>query len=185
MTDFNPYRRKFVMSGAALTAGTLLLPSTGWAQHVTNFGTRELSLVNAHTNEAVSDCYFDGNNYVPSVLDSFNHLCRDFRRNEAIALDPKLYDQLVAIKALVGSSNPCIILSGYRSKKTNDMLRRRGGGQALHSYHIKGQAIDFMIEGVPLKKLRKAAMSLKAGGVGYYSRSHFIHIDTGPVRHWG
>ncbi|RXJ74212.1 hypothetical protein CS022_03840 [Veronia nyctiphanis] len=185
MNDFNPNRRKFVMSGAALATGALILPSSVWAQGSVSPDIRELSLFNAHTSESASECYFDGSGYVPSALKVFNHLCRDHRQNKSIDLDPRLYDQLVAIKHILKTDKRCVVLSGYRSEETNNMLRKRGGGQALKSFHITGQAIDFTIEGIPLKRIRQAAMSLKAGGVGFYPKSNFIHIDTGPVRYWG
>ncbi len=83
-----------------------------------------------------------------------------------------------------GTNKPVQLISGYRSLDTNDELRARSRGVAKHSYHTKGQAMDFHIEGISLSNIRKAALSMRAGGVGYYPRSNFVHIDTGPVRHW-
>ncbi|VDZ68857.1 FIG001587: exported protein (plasmid) [Klebsiella aerogenes] len=83
-----------------------------------------------------------------------------------------------------GTNKPVQLISGYRSVDTNDELRARSRGVAKHSYHTKGQAMDFHIEGVALSNIRKAALSMRSGGVGYYPRSNFVHIDTGPVRHW-
>ena len=88
------------------------------------------------------------------------------------------------LQGLLGTSKPVQLISGYRSIDTNNELRARSRGVAKKSYHTRGQAMDFHIEGVSLANIRKAALSMRAGGVGYYPRSNFVHIDTGPVRHW-
>jgi uncharacterized protein YcbK (DUF882 family) len=85
---------------------------------------------------------------------------------------------------MIGTRKPIQLISGYRSPRTNSELRERGSGVAKHSYHTLGQAMDFHIEGVQLANIRKAALKMRAGGVGYYPRSNFVHIDTGPVRNW-
>ena len=85
---------------------------------------------------------------------------------------------------MLETRKPVQLISGYRSLSTNNMLREKGSGVAKHSYHTLGQAMDFHIEGISLSNVRKAALKMRAGGVGYYPRSNFVHIDTGPVRHW-
>ena len=55
---------------------------------------------------------------------------------------------------------------------------------AKKSFHMQGKAIDVALPGRDLAKLNSAALAMKAGGVGYYPRSGFIHVDTGPVRSW-
>lgn len=139
---------------------------------------------NLHTGETLTSCYFDGRQYVASELDKINHLCRDFRRNEVHPIDRQLLTQLQAIQDLLGVDKEVQIISGYRSPATNDMLRSKSGGVAKKSFHMQGKAIDFRLPGVRISQVRKAALSLNAGGVGYYPESHFIHIDSGPVRRW-
>ncbi|HHP9761821.1 TPA: YcbK family protein, partial [Escherichia coli] len=100
------------------------------------------------------------------------------------SIDPGLFDQLYRLQGLLGTRKPVQLISGYRSIDTNNELRARSRGVAKKSYHTKGQAMDFHIEGIALSNIRKAALSMRAGGVGYYPRSNFVHIDTGPARHW-
>ncbi|NAW67709.1 DUF882 domain-containing protein [Vibrio sp. V27_P1S3P104] len=146
---------------------------------------RVLMLNNPHTGESLESCYFNGHRYVRSELQRLNHLCRDFRRNEVYPMDKQLFDQLSRIQALLGTAAKVEIISGYRSPATNKMLLNHSrGGVAKKSLHMLGQAIDFRLEGVELSLVHTAALKLQAGGVGYYPKSHFIHIDTGLVRQW-
>ena len=145
---------------------------------------RIIRMNNLHTGETLKTCYFDGKSYVESELLKINNLCRDFRRNESFPIDRQLLSQLNAIQDLLGVNTEVQIISGYRSPATNEELRSKSGGVAKKSFHMQGKAIDFRLAGVKLSDVRKAALSLKAGGVGYYPNSDFIHIDTGPVRRW-
>ena len=145
---------------------------------------RVLALNNLHTGETLESCYFNGHRYVRSELKRLNHICRDFRRNEVHPMDKGLFDQLTRIQTLIGSEAEVQIISGYRSPATNEMLRQNSNGVAQKSFHMMGKAFDFRLDGVPLKQVHEAALSLKAGGVGYYPRSGFVHIDTGPIRSW-
>ncbi|NIY93470.1 YcbK family protein [Vibrio diazotrophicus] len=145
---------------------------------------RVLALNNLHTGETLESCYFNGQRYVRSELKRLNHICRDFRRNEVHPMDKKLFDQLTRIQTLIGCEAEVQIISGYRSPATNEMLRQNSNGVAQKSFHMMGKAFDFRLDGVSLKQIHEAALSLKAGGVGYYPRSGFVHIDTGPVRNW-
>ncbi|BCL69409.1 hypothetical protein TUMSATVNIG1_13570 [Vibrio nigripulchritudo] len=99
-------------------------------------------------------------------------------------MDAALFDQINSIQGLIGSDAEVQIISGYRSPATNKALRAKSKAVAKKSYHMLGKAIDFRLDGVKLSEVKKAALSLKAGGVGYYPKSNFIHIDTGPVRNW-
>ncbi|SDH10904.1 Uncharacterized conserved protein YcbK, DUF882 family [Vibrio xiamenensis] len=174
-------RRKFLQ----LSTGGLVLsafPSIALASPATK--ARTLVLNNLHTGESLETCYFDGRSYDHSELNKLNHLCRDFRRNEVFAMDKRLFDQIARIREVLGTQAEVEIISGYRSPATNEMLRNRSSGVAKKSYHMTGQAIDFRLKGVSLKKVRNAARSIRAGGVGYYPSSNFVHIDTGPVRYW-
>ncbi len=145
---------------------------------------RVLAMNNLHTGETLESRYFNGHGYVRSELKRLNHICRDFRRNEVYPMDKGLFDQLSRIQALLGCDAEVQIISGYRSPATNEMLRNGSNGVAKKSYHMLGKAFDFRLDGVSLKKVHEAALSLNAGGVGYYPRSGFVHIDTGPVRRW-
>ncbi len=145
---------------------------------------RVLAMNNLHTGETLESCYFNGHRYVRSELDRLNHICRDFRRNEVHSMDRGLFDQLTRIQSLIGRETEVQIISGYRSPATNEMLRQNSNGVAQKSYHMLGKAFDFRLDGVPLQRVHEAALALKSGGVGYYPKSGFIHIDTGPVRRW-
>jgi uncharacterized protein YcbK (DUF882 family) len=145
---------------------------------------REIALQNIHTGEKLKVCFFDGTQFVEEALDQIDHICRDFRRDEKFPIDRRLLVQLDMVQQKLGSNKEIQIISGYRSPETNKMLRNNTSGVAKKSKHMLGKAIDFRIAGVDLKQVRNATKSLKAGGVGYYPDSGFIHIDTGRVRYW-
>ncbi|MDD9156911.1 YcbK family protein [Aliivibrio sp. S4TY2] len=183
MSEFSPLRRKILLGGAA-TVGLSLFPTLSFASQFEE-SPRKLALNNLHTGEELQTEYFNGRGYQSAELAKLNHLCRDFRRNESIEMDKRLFDQLSAIQNVIGCDTQVQIISGYRSPATNEMLRGKShGGVAKKSLHMLGRAMDFRLEGVPLAEVRKAALSLKAGGVGYYPGSNFVHIDTGRVRFW-
>lgn len=146
----------------------------------------ELKLAHSHSGEAVDVVYRIGDTYIPEALDQLNHFLRDSHNQEVSSYDPRTFDMLHTMLAKLGKSNGVIdILSGYRSKETNDALRESGTTNAAeHSQHIVAKAIDLRVEGVPATLLRDAAKSLDAGGVGYYPASQFVHVDVGPVREW-
>lgn len=146
---------------------------------------RRLRLVNAHTHEKLTVDYWKDGEYLPDELNKINFLLRDFRANEVMMIDTDVIDYLHAVSQSVDTRERIQILSGYRSPKTNEMLRKRSNGVAKNSMHIIGKAIDFRIPGQSTRSLQKKAMSLHRGGIGYYRRSDFVHIDSGPYRHWG
>jgi hypothetical protein len=119
-------------------------------------------------------------------MKQINNIMRDWRREEPTEMDPELIDTIWEIYQELGSTKPIHLVSGYRSKRTNERLRRRGGGQARKSQHILGKAADIHLPDVSVKKLRNSALVREAGGVGYYPKSGlpFVHVDTGRVRHW-
>lgn len=138
-----------------------------------------------HTHEKVKLVYAVGRSYVPDALQHLNHFLRDHYTDTVGHMDPKLYDIMHRLRLALKVNLPFHIISGYRSPHTNAMLRARGGGGvARRSLHMEGQAIDLRLPGVPLAELRDAALSLQAGGVGFYPNSRFVHIDTGAVRSW-
>src|SRR5690606_10964590 len=121
----------------------------------------------------------------PHSLGLLNRFLRDHYSGEVGRIDPQLFDLLHRVRGLLGANTPFEVISGYRSEATNDRLRStRGGGVATRSLHMDGRAIDVRLPGVPLADLRDAALSMKAGGVGYYPGGRFVHIDTGRVRRW-
>jgi len=145
---------------------------------------RTLLLYNQHTGETLYSVYWYKGDYLMDSLAEINSIFRDHRANISHSIDPKLLDSLYAISQLTDNKKPIEIISAYRSPQTNKALRKRSRKVAKHSYHMKGQAVDISLPHHSLKNVYKAALSLKAGGVGYYPGSGFIHIDTGPVRKW-
>jgi len=145
---------------------------------------RSLRLTHTHTGERLAVEYFSGGTYRQDAIATVNHFLRDFRTSEVHAIDPDLLDLLHGVTDLTGSTQPFQVISGYRSPATNDMLRHRSEGVASGSLHMKGQAIDIRLGDVPLATLRKAALAVRRGGVGYYPASDFVHVDTGRVRTW-
>ncbi len=146
---------------------------------------RILTLHNLHTEEQLRITYRIGDHYQRDALHKLNHLLRDHRENKAIAMDPKLFDLLYELQIRSGHTDGKFeIYSAYRSPKTNAMLRKTSRLVAKHSYHMRGQAVDIHLPGCSNRRLRKIALSLRCGGVGYYPRRSFVHVDTGPVRSW-
>ena len=145
---------------------------------------RALRFDNLHTGERLAVEYFSRGEYLPDALAEVNHLLRDFRTGDVHTIDPSLLDVLYDVRRATGSSQPFQVISGYRSPLTNAALRRRSEGVAAGSLHMKGQAIDIRLADVPLRQLHASAQGLRAGGVGYYPASNFVHVDTGRVRYW-
>lgn len=180
-------RRQFCRAGLVACAG-LALPNTALAL-AKGFDLilphRQLSFFNTHTGETLRhvDYWADGA-YQADALEAINHILRDHRTDQIARIDLRLLDQLWWLNRRLDNNKSLSIISGYRSPQTNDMLRRTGGGVAKHSLHMDGRAIDIRIPGCDLKLLRKTALSLKQGGVGYYPDSQFVHMDTGDIRSW-
>jgi uncharacterized protein YcbK (DUF882 family) len=146
---------------------------------------REIAFHNLHTNETTKLVYWSRGAYVPESLERINHILRDHRVNEATTMDPALMDRLHELHARIGSRSAFQVISGYRSPQTNAALHSRSGGVASHSLHMEGKAIDIRLSDIPLEHLQKAALAMNDGGVGYYPKSDFVHLDTGRVRKWG
>jgi len=175
-------RRAMARVCAVLAAPMLALP-----RRVRAAGSpRLLRFEHTHTGESLSLAYAVGERYVATALDGIRHFLRDFRNGAMHDIDPGLLDQLHLLADVTGTRAPFQVISGYRSPETNQMLRREGHGVAAHSLHLEGRAIDIRLADVPLTDLRDAALSLRAGGVGYYPSqdSNFVHVDTGRVRRW-
>jgi len=145
---------------------------------------RSLYLHNAHTGEREKVIFWSDGHYLESGLNQVNWLMRDFRTGEVKAIDPRLLNVLYLLKQRVDTKQPVLVLSGFRSKKTNDMLRKTTEGVARRSFHMAGRAIDIRISQVRSVNIQRAALQIGGGGVGYYPSSNFVHLDTGPVRTW-
>ncbi|WP_409808013.1 DUF882 domain-containing protein [Parvibaculum sp.] len=146
---------------------------------------RELHLINTHTDEKLKIVYWSEDRYLPDALTEIDRLMRDHRSGEVHEIDRALLDTLHAMKTKLDTSEAFHIISGYRSPSTNAQMRENNAGVAKKSYHMRGMAVDIRVPGRELSYLRNAALDIAAGGVGYYPRSDFIHVDVGPVRQWG
>lgn len=145
---------------------------------------RALSVVNTHTGERLDLRYFDGSAYDPAALQRFNRVLRDHRSGEVAPIDPRLFDLMHALALCADCAPHYEIISGYRSPASNEQLRANSSGVARRSLHMEGRAIDVRLAGTNCGRLRDLALDLAAGGVGYYAKSDFVHLDTGRVRSW-
>jgi uncharacterized protein YcbK (DUF882 family) len=173
-------RREFLkwsLAGGAAFAG-----AQSWAQ--SQSAERRLKFYNTHTGEQLAATYWADGQYQSGELAAIDRLLRDHRSGDVSAIDRRLFDILYALQQRTGARGTYEVISGYRSPSSNDLLRRHGGGVARDSLHTRGQAIDIRLTGVALTDLRRAALGLRAGGVGNYPTSNFIHLDTGRVRTW-
>ncbi len=180
-------RRQFCKSGMLAIAG-LALPTPILAQAAELCRPeRQLSFFHTHTGETLKCATYWANGTLQSdVLTDIYQILRDHRSNEVAEIDTDLLDQLTLLNQVLDNSEPLHIISGYRSPRTNAYLRKKSqGGVAKRSLHMDGRAIDIRIPGIDTATLRKAALSLKKGGVGYYPESRFVHMDTGRFRTWG
>lgn len=144
-----------------------------------------LRLFHTHTGDKIDIVYRRGDTYLPGAIAKLDYFLRDFRTGDVRHFDPKLYDILEDLTISIGRPGAEVnIVCGYRSSWTNEFLRAHTSGVAKNSLHIQAEAIDLRIPGVDTLKLRRAALALRRGGVGYYPHSDFIHVDTGRVRQW-
>ncbi len=145
---------------------------------------KSLDLYNTHTGEHLKTVFWEKGRFLPDSLWEINFILRDHRTNDVHTIDPALLDIVHRLMAKLETRKPIQIISGYRSPATNAKLAAASGGVAKRSYHLAGRAIDLRISGVSTRDLQRAALSLRPGGVGYYPKSKFVHVDNGPVRRW-
>jgi uncharacterized protein YcbK (DUF882 family) len=145
---------------------------------------RKISLLNEHTGERLTRAYWADGDYVRESLAEIDHVLRDHRTDEVHPIEPRLLDLIHRVQTTMGTSGTFHVISGYRSPKTNALLRRRGHGVSTKSLHMSGMAIDLRLPGRALRDLRKAAITLRGGGVGFYPSSGFVHLDVGRPRAW-
>ena len=143
-----------------------------------------LAFRNTHTGDQLKLTYFEQGRYINDALQEINHLFRDYHDGSVHPIDPALLDQLYDLKHTLEVRKPFHIVSGYRSPTTNADLRKHSDGVAKNSLHMQGRAIDIRIEGLDSRRIRNAALAMRQGGVGYYERSDFVHLDTGSIRTW-
>ncbi|MBS1187232.1 MAG: rane protein [Burkholderiaceae bacterium] len=166
------------------TASTCVIATPSWAGSMQSAAERKLGFLNLHTGESLSAAYWEQGQYIPEAMTAFNRLLRDHRTNEIAPIDNRLFDLLYLLHAKLGGNQPFHVISGFRSPESNAKLATPGSGVAQGSLHMKGQAVDIRLPQCSLTALREAALALHAGGVGYYPKSDFVHVDTGRVRSW-
>ncbi|MCG9916080.1 MAG: YcbK family protein [Phenylobacterium sp.] len=168
----------------ALIGAALALPLASPAL-ASSLTPRRLSVLNLHTGERLATTYWEAGSYVPEALSGLARVLRDHRTGETHAMAPQLLDLVARLQSDLGASQPVQVISGYRSPRTNEALRRSGGGGvAKRSLHMDGLAMDIRLPGIDLARLRDAAWAQQGGGVGYYPGSDFVHVDVGAVRRW-
>jgi uncharacterized protein YcbK (DUF882 family) len=176
-------RRQFFRLGAMAALAGVAPRAFANLKHIPS-GERGLRFYHTHTGESLKVVYWQDGDYLPESLAEVNHVLRDFRTNEVKPITPALLDLLHRVQDGLGSHEPFHIISAFRSPVTNQMLQENSSGVASHSLHMDGLAIDVRLPGRDLRQLRQVAMAQKAGGVGYYPSSQFVHLDVGRVRHW-
>jgi uncharacterized protein YcbK (DUF882 family) len=146
---------------------------------------RRIRMYSGRTGEMLDTIYWIEGDYIKEAVKEINHFMRDWRADSATKMDLRMVDIAAAAHRLMDTSEPYMLLSGYRTPQTNAMLRDRSRGVARNSLHMKGQAADLRLRSRSVSQMYRAAAACSAGGVGKYSRSDFVHMDCGPVRHWG
>lgn len=175
-------RRRMLES--ALVAAPALLTVPGARPPHAAAESREVALFNTHTGESLEVTFFAAGDYQDAALRRLDALLRDHRTGDVGVMDPALFDYLAAVARAARAEPRFEVISGYRSAKSNEMLRARGGGVARNSLHLRGKAIDVRLKGVATDRLYRTALDLALGGAGYYAKSDFVHLDTGRVRSW-
>jgi uncharacterized protein YcbK (DUF882 family) len=181
-----PLRGKFARILTGMTVCAAIAAVGGSTVGANRAAERTISLYNIHTKETVAVVYKRDGRYVPAAMERVNWVLRDWRKNEPTKMDPELVDLLWEIHSELGSKEPIHVISGFRSRGTNSMLKKTRGGQADNSQHIQGKAADVHFPDVPVQRLRYSALIRERGGVGYYPTSAlpFVHVDTARVRAW-
>lgn len=183
--DWSWTRRTFLKTSAAgflMLSCQWLRPSSAESRQ---FPEGELSFYNIHTDERLRVRYRDRHGkYDLPALDEVNHILRCHHTGEIAAIDPRLLEHVNLVHKSLGGDGEIHVVSGYRSPEYNALLVKKSRRAVRHSYHVEGQALDFYIPGVKARTIRNAALKLRFGGVGFYPRADFIHLDCGPFRSW-
>ena len=177
-------RRQLLKAGAFATIASLIKHPLLASASQLILPCRKISLFNIHTGEKLAVEYCAEGEYHEQALQEINYILRDFRTGEVKSIDPRLLNLMHAITNKIKPGSQIHIISGYRCPATNRSLTRKSGGVAKKSLHMDGKAVDIRIPGCDLRTLRRVALGMRAGGVGYYAKSNFVHVDTGRVRFW-
>lgn len=183
MTEVQNSRRRFLKTGLmSLACCCVPFPVQALAAQLPD--NRRLRFYNTHTRERLDVCYCEKGKYLPDAMSEIYQILRDHRTGDVKPISPKLIDLLHTVAERTGSDSRIHIISGYRSPATNAKLRQKSRRVARKSFHMLGHAVDIRIPSIPTSRLNRIARKLRAGGVGYYAKSEFVHMDIGPVRHW-
>lgn len=186
-SEESPNRRRFLkLAGTAglatLASGVVAAPALAVIRPP--MAERTLSFVNLHTGERLTAPFWSRGRYHRDGVAEIDWILRDWRTGDVVKIDRGLFDLLFDLRRRLNSDAPIHVISGYRSAETNAMLRNVSLGVAKNSYHTRGMAIDIRIPDRKLRTLHRTALDMRAGGVGYYPASNFVHVDVGPVRRW-
>ena len=170
-------------AATAVTAAPTFANATGFLRGGGDI--RRIRMYSGRTGERIDMVYWIEGKYIRDAIREVNHFMRDWRTDDVKAIDTRTVDIMAAAHNLMDANEPYMLLSGYRSPKTNAMLRSRSRGVARNSLHLQGQAADLRLSSRSVSQMARAAIACNAGGVGKYSRSNFVHMDCGQVRSWG
>jgi uncharacterized protein YcbK (DUF882 family) len=181
MKDIRPSRRALLGAFAglcAVAAAPVYARTPGFLRKAGDV--RGIKMYSQRTGESINTIYYADGQYIPEAVSEISYFMRDWRQNEVRTYDPHNLDNLASVMRLMEASEPYLMISGYRTPKTNRMLR----GAASNSFHMKAMAADIRLKSRDVRQISRAALAAKGGGVGTYGRSNFVHIDSGPVRTW-
>jgi uncharacterized protein YcbK (DUF882 family) len=179
----NVSRRSFLLKTTQIALGLTVvsIPSISCAKVL---GKRSLAFYHTHTQQELNVTYAWGKVYNPKALSQISQYLRDYKTGQTHPIDPKLLDILWAIQGEMGRKGVYEVISGFRSPLTNKKMREKYSGVAEHSLHMQGKAIDIRYSGIDTDQIQQCAIEMKSGGVGYYAKSDFVHLDTGEYRTW-
>lgn len=172
-----------VFAAAAVTAAPVYANAAGFLRGAGDI--RRVRMYSGRTGESIDTVYWVDGKYIRDALNEVNYFMRDWRNGQVKGIDPRTIDVAAASHRMLRTDEPYMMLSGYRSAQTNAMLRRTSSGVASNSLHVHGKAADLRLKSRSVNQMYQAAQACKAGGVGKYSRSNFVHMDCGPIRYWG
>jgi uncharacterized protein YcbK (DUF882 family) len=174
-------RRTVLGAAVAAASGVITAPAFAFSRVSV---VRSLSFYNLHTDESIHAAYWADGVYLNDGVVQIEHLLRDFRTDTVHPIDRRLFDLLSLLRQKLSTDAPIQVISGYRSPQTNAMLEHETDGVSANSLHMEGEALDLRVPGRSLSLVHEAALDLRAGGVGYYPHSDFVHVDVGRVRRW-
>ena len=186
LTDSAITRRKLLGTFAGITMVSAAPSFAGTPAFLKGAGNiRRVAMRSGRTGESIDMIYWIEGKYIKPALDEINYFMRDWRENKIANIDRRQVDILAAAHHQLDTNEPFLMLSGYRTPRTNAMLRGKSRRVAKKSYHIKGMATDVRLSSRSVNQISRSAIAFHAGGVGRYSRNNFVHMDCGPIRSWG